>query len=332
MDFILFLVIAFVATLLVIVWGFRYVLDYLRRDIDAIRKEIGEGVWKTAEITREQFTESSKIIREVSEKMTKLDETNRQVLEFSHQLDNLQDTLKNPKQRGVFGEYYLETLLKNAFNPKQYQMQYYFKDNSHVDAVLFLGEKIIPIDSKFSLETYNRISQEKDEEKKAKIEKQFIKDLKNRIEETSKYIRPKEGTMDFAFMFIPAEGVYYDLLVNKIGTTKSSSRDLLEYAIYEKNVHIVSPTTFYVTLQSLWQGMRAYHIQEKTKEIIKNISTLSKHLKVYEEHVNRLGSQLETTVRTYNTASKELKKIDKDITKITGDSSGIKTKKIEKEQ
>jgi DNA recombination protein RmuC len=329
MDFLIFTLVVLFGVFVVVIWSVRYMFNYLKKDVEAMRKEVGEGVLKTAEMTREQFTESSKIIREVGEKMIKLDDTNKQVLEFSRQLESLQDTLKNPKQRGVFGEYYLETLLKNAFTPKHYQMQYYFNDNTHVDAVLFFGEKIIPIDSKFSLETYNRISEEKNEREKEKIEKQFIKDLKNRIEETAKYIRPKEGTVDFAFMFIPAEGIYYDLLVNKIGTTKASTRDLIEYAVHEKNVHIVSPTTFYVTLQSLWQGMRAYHIQEKTKEIVKNISVLSKHLKVYEEHMNRLGSQMDTTVKTYNRASQELKKIDKDITRITGESPEIETKKID---
>ncbi len=304
-------------------------LQYLKQDIDTMRKEMGEGIWKTAEINQRQFQQSSNIIQQVTERLTKLDETNKQVLNFSKQLESLQDTLKNPKQRGIFGEYYLEILLKNAFNPKQYQCQYYFEDGTAVDAALFFGEKIIPIDSKFSLETYNKMNEEKDIVQKKTLEKQFIRDLKNRIEATAKYIRPQEGTVEFAFMFIPAEGIYYDLLVNKIGTGKAGSRDLIDYAVYEKNVHIVSPTTFYVTLQSLWQGMRAYQIQEKTKDIIKNIAMLSKHLKVYDNHMYRLGSQIGTTVKTYNTASQELKKIDKDIIKLTGKSPNIKKMQIE---
>ncbi len=299
------------------------------RELSAIRKEVGDNIWKTAEMSQRQFSESSKTIREVSERLVKLDDTNRQVLDFSSQLESLQDTLKNPKHRGLLGEYYLETLLKNSFSPKHYATQYAFRDGKIVDAVIFFGDKIIPIDSKFSLETYNQIAEEKDLSRIEVLEKQFVSDLKKRIDETAKYIRPEEGTMEFAFMFIPAEGIYYDLLVNKIGTIKANTRDLLDYAVCEKNVHIVSPTTFYVTLQSLIQGMRAYSVQSQTKEIIQNVSLLKRHLKVYEEHMQRLGNQLSTGVKTYNTAVSEFGKIEKDITKLTGESSDYDVSKIE---
>lgn len=299
------------------------------RELSAIRKELGDNIWKTAEMSQRQFNESSKTIREVSERLVKLDETNRQVLDFSSQLESLQDTLKNPKHRGLLGEYYLETLLRNSFSPKHYAIQYAFKDGEIVDAVIFFGDKIIPIDSKFSLETYNRIVEEKDPSRIEILEKQFVADLKKRIDETAKYIRPEEGTMEFAFMFIPAEGIYYDLLVNKIGTIKANTRDLLDYAVCEKNVHIVSPTTFYVTLQSLMQGMRAYQVQAQTKEIIQNVSLLQRHLKAYEEHMQRLGNQLSTGVKTYNTAVGEFGKIEKDITKLTGGSPDYDISKIE---
>lgn len=305
-------------------------LSYLKQDIEAVRKEVGEGIWKTTEMTQRQLGQSVGVIKEITEKLTKLDETNRQVLDFSQQLQNLQDILKNPKQRGILGEYFLETLLKNAFQPKQYQMQYYFKDGTAVDAVLFFGDKIIPIDSKFSLENYNQIIKEKNLKEREVLEKKFIQDLKNQINQTAKYIRPQEGTTEFAFMFIPAEGIYHDLLVNEIGSIKINTRDLLNYAIHEKNVHIVSPTTFYVTLQSFLQGMRDYQIQEKTKEIIKNVSMLSRHLKAYEQYMERLGSQLGTTVNSYNQASRELGKINKDILKLTGESPELEILKLEK--
>jgi DNA recombination protein RmuC len=163
-----------------------------------------------------QFNQSAKIIGNVVEKLAKLDETNRQVVSFAGQLQNLQDILKNPKQRGLVGEYLLETVLKNVLPPGSYQMQYPFKDGTIVDAVVFADKRIIPIDSKFSLENYNRVSETKDPAEKKKYENIFINDLKNRIEETAKYVKPEEKTMDFAFMFIPHEAVYYDLLVNKV--------------------------------------------------------------------------------------------------------------------
>ncbi len=312
-------------------------LDTLKDQNEKLRDVVDSNLKDTHEETRDQYGKSMELIRKVTEKLTDLDKTNQQVVNFSSQLQNLQDILKNPKQRGVFGEYYLETLLKNAFNPKQYQMQYSLgKDEKNgreliVDAMLFVGDKMIPIDSKFSLENYNRISEESDSARREQLEKDFKQDLKNRIDETSKYIQPAKGTMDYAFMFIPAEGIYYDLLINKIGAVRVNTRDLIDYAINEKKVHIVSPTTFYVTLQSLFQGMRAYQIQESTKEIIKNVVLLGKHLNSYDDYFKKLGGHLATTVNAYNHAHKELVKIDKDIIKIAGDeSSSIKTLILEK--
>ena len=272
------------------------------------------------------------MIRKVTEHLVKLDETNKQVVGFASQLERLQDILKNPKQRGILGEFYLETLLKNAFDPKQYEMQYKFKDGEIVDAALFVGEKIIPIDSKFSLENYNRIIEEKDPARREELEKLFKQDLKKRIDETSKYIRPGEGTTDYAFMFIPAEGIYYDLLVNQVGAIKVNTRDLIDYAIGEKKVYIVSPTTFYVTLQAMWQGMKAYQIQEGTKEILKNVEGLRRHLQSYEDYMMKLGGHLGTTVNAYNAASKELKKVDKDVLRLTGEGTEYETLALDKPQ
>lgn len=263
-----------------------------------------------------QFGESAKIIERVTERLTKLDETNRQVVNFADQLQRLQDTLNNPKQRGVLGEYYLETVLKNVLPPKSYKMQYAFHDGEVVDAAIFVKDKIIPVDSKFSLENYNRLAETRDAVERERLERVFKQDLKNRIDETSKYIRPNENTMDFAFMFIPAEAIYYDLLVAQVGTVKISSRDLIEYAFKDKRVIIVSPTSFFAYLQTVLQGLRAMQIEESAKEIRKNIETLAKHLQSYSGYMERLGKQIDTTKNTYDTAYKEFQKIDKDVVKI----------------
>jgi DNA recombination protein RmuC len=275
-----------------------------------------------------QYGQSMKIIQDVTEKLTKLDETNKQVVGFADQLQSLEDILKNPKQRGILGEYYLEELLKNVFNPSQYKMQYEFKDGQIVDAAVFVKDKIIPIDSKFSLENYNRIIEERDQSKKEELEVIFKQDLKNRIDETAKYIRPQEGTMDFAFMFIPAEAIYYDLLVNKIGTIKANTRDLVDYAVREKHVHIVSPTSFYAYLQTIIQGLRAMQIEESAKEIKKRVEMLGRHIASYDQYFKKLGNNLQTTVTCYNSAYKELGKIDKDVVKIAEREPSIEAKEL----
>jgi len=274
--------------------------------------------------------QSAKLISDVTERLTKLDETNKQVVNFSSQLQNLQDILKNPKQRGVLGEYFLEETLKNVLPPNSYQMQYGFKDGSIVDAVVFVKDKIIPVDSKFSLETYEKILGATDPELKEKLEKQFKQDLKNRIDETAKYVKPNENTMDFAFMFIPSEAIYYDLLVNKIGAVKVNTRDLIEYAFRDKKVIIVSPTSFLAYLQTVLQGLRALQIEEGAKEIKANVEKLGRHLASYEDFMKKMGGTLGTTVSHYNSAYKEFKKVDKDVAKITEKKSEVETLILDK--
>ena len=277
-----------------------------------------------------QFSQSTQIVKDVTEKLTKLDDTNKQVIGFAEQLQSLENILKNPKQRGILGEYFLETLLKNVFAPSQYQMQYKFNDGEIVDAIIRVKDNIIPIDSKFSLENYNKIVEEKDKSRHEQLEKQFKLDLKKRIDETSKYIRPTEGTTDFAFMFIPSEGIYYDLLVNQVGAVKVNTRDLIEYAFNEKKVIIVSPTSFYAYLQTVIHGLKKMQIEEQTKEIIKNVQKLQQHLGAYDEYMQKMGNNLGTTVNMYNSAYKEFKKIDKDVLKISGDGGKVDPIEIER--
>jgi DNA recombination protein RmuC len=304
--------------------------NQLQNLIKTVDDKLGESARHMQNSLQTQFSESAKIIRDVTERLTKLDETNKQVVNFTDQLRSLQDILKNPKQRGILGEYYLETLLKNVLPPGSYQMQYPFPDGTIVDAVVFVKEKIIPIDSKFSLENYNRLVEQGDPVEKERLEKAFRADLKLRIDETSKYVQPSEGTMDFAFMFIPHEAIYYDLLVAQVGTVKVNTRDLIDYAFKEKHVIIVSPTSFLAYLQTVLQGLKALQIEESAKEIRKRVEELGKHIGAYDQYMNKLGSALGTTVGHYNTAYKELKKIDKDVLKIAGEAPGIEVLSLEK--
>jgi DNA recombination protein RmuC len=309
----------------------------LANELKEVRKEMAIGREKSMESLQSQLKESGEIVRnvtghikDVTSQLEKIHADHQYVKDVKGQLDKLTNVLANPKQRGILGEYFLETLLKNVFQPNQYKLQYKFKDGEVVDAVIFVKDKIIPIDSKFSLENYNRIVEEKNSDKRKKLEKALKEDLKNRIEETAKYIRPSEGTMDFAFMFIPSEGIYYDLLINQVGAVKISTYDLIEYAFREKHVIIVSPTSFYAYLQTVLQGLRALQIEESAKEIQKRVEVLGKHLLNYSEFLNKLGAHLATTVSTYNRAYKEFAKVDKDVAKLTEGKEKIEALKIDK--
>ena len=262
-----------------------------------------------------QLTESAKLVADVTQRLAKLDETNRRVVDVADELKTLQNVLSNPKQRGVFGEFYLSSVLENVLPPGQFQTQYKFSDGEIVDAVIFLDKgQILPIDSKFSLENYNRMIEANGKERELYLQKVKV-DLKGRIDETAKYIRPSEKTMDFAFMFIPSESLYYDLLINNVGTG-GSSRDLIEYAFREKRVIITSPTSFMAYLQTVLQGLRSLQIEEQAKDIQVRVGKLGQHIGKFDEYMNKLGNALGTTVNHYNAAHKELGKVDKDVVKI----------------
>lgn len=276
----------------------------------------------TQQSVQKQLSESSKLVADVTQRLTKLDETNKRVVDVATDLKTLQNVLQNPKQRGVFGEYYLSSVLENILAPGQYQTQYKFRDGEMVDAVIFLDKgQILPVDSKFSLENYNRMIEASGKEREQLMQK-VKADLKGRIDETSKYIRPSEHTMDFAFMFIPSESLYYDLLINNVGQG-GSSRDLIEYAFREKHVIITSPTSFMAYLQTVLQGLRSLQIEEQAKDIQVRVGKLGQHIAKFEEYMQKLGNSLGTTVNHYNNAHKELGKVDKDVVKIAGSDSSV---------
>ena len=279
---------------------------------------------------QKQLTESMKLVGDVSQRLTKLDETNRRVVDVADELKTLQNVLQNPKQRGVFGEYYLESVLSNILPTKNYKMQYGFKDGVIADAVVVLDKgQLLPVDSKFSLENYNRMVAAQTKSEREDLLKRVRSDLKGRIDETSKYIRPAEGTMDFAFMFIPSESLYYDLLIGDVGTG-SSARDLIEYAFRERRVVIVSPTSFMAYLQTVLQGLRSLQIEEQAKDIQLRVGQLGRHIAAFNSYMEKLGKSLGTTVNHYNNAHKELGKVDTDVTKIAGASKSVEPLLVDK--
>lgn len=297
-------------------------VNQLTQELTGKMKEINHSIEKqygtNTKMLQQLGTDTTKTIREVTEKLTKLDDTNKRVVEFATQLQSLENILKNPKHRGILGEYFLEDLLSKVMPQGTYKMQYKFNDGEIVDAALMIRDKIIPIDAKFSLEKYNQIQEETDKTRRETLEKEFKKDLKGRIDETSKYIRPEEGTSDFAIMFIPAEGIFYNLLVFKVGSTSVSSEDLINYA-FSKKVIIVSPNTFFAYLQTILQALKALQVEQSVKEVMKNVKRLGKHLANYQDHMDKMGRHLSTTVGSYNSATKEFGKIDKDVYRISGE-------------
>lgn len=300
-------------------------LDRLRQTIDS---RMGESSKALEESARMQFRESKELIQQINKEVneqlrgvvkgvTEVSESSKQVFTVAEQLQNLEKVLKHQKQRGNLGEASLQLALENMLPATAYSLQYAFPGGDIVDAVIETKDGLIPVDAKFSLDNYRRLIDADDAEREA-LEREFKNDLKKRIDETAKYIRTSDGTLPFAFMYIPAEAIYYDLLVNEVGSIKVNTRSLIDYAYTDKNVIIVSPTTFAAYLQSVLYGFRAFQVEESAKEIQANVEKLTRHLSAYNTYFEKLGNTLGTTVNHYNAAQKELGKIDKDVTKITG--------------
>jgi len=321
--------------------GLRLLLEQMNELSRTVDRKMGETTKQVHDSMKNQFSESQKLLKDINEQMskslvdvakeqTKTNEATRQFITIAEKLGDLEKTLKHQKQRGNWGEASLELILSNTLAPGQYKMQYEFKNKETVDAVIITKEGIIPIDAKFSLDNYDRVVHAMDDNQREELEKEFKNDLKKRIDETGKYVRPEEGTLPFAFMYIPAEAIYYDLLINQVGSVKVNTRNLIDYAYNEKKVIIISPTTFMAYLQSVLYGFKAFKIEESAKEIIKKVEDLGKHLKSYDDYHNKLGNALGTVVNHYNASNKELKKIDKDVLKISGTSPEIALLEVDK--
>ena len=281
-----------------------------------INKEISDFQISSKSTMQKQFADSNKIIKDVTNELAKIKGTNEQVLSFANQMKSLEKILGNQKQRGIFGEIQLENLLSNVLPPEIFQMQYSFNNGDMVDAIIKVNDNIIPIDAKFSLDNYNRMIESSDENEIKLLEKKFKEDIKSRIDETAKYIKPQEKTLDYAFMFIPADGLYQDLLNSRVGSLKINSNELVSYA-YLKKVMIVSPMSLFPMLQITMKALNNLKFEKEIDTVIKNVRNLSNHLASYQLYHDKLGNTLKTVVNHYNKSSDEFGKIDKDISRIS---------------
>ena len=302
--------------------------DDIKTDIRETRRELDQKIYagqkESNENVKYQFDKSQELIKDIHEHLSKVNESvievkegSKQVISMTEQLSNLEKVLTNQKQRGNWGESSLELILSNFLPHGVYQMQYGYKSGEIVDAVIFIKDKILAIDSKFSIDNYRRSIDATNEDDKKYFADEFKKDIKKRIEETQKYIdEVDENTLPFAFMFIPSEAIYYDIQAGLSGGLKIDTQKLLDFAQVKK-VIIVSPTSILAYLHLVITGIKDSKIEENAKEIKKKVEELGKHIIKYEEYMQKLGNSLNTTVNHYNASYKELKKIDKDVYKIT---------------
>ncbi len=271
-------------------------LNQMTQAIQEANKVIGQNLGNT-----------TAIFGNVQEKLGKLEETNRQIYEISKDISSLQDLLRAPKFRGIMGETLLENLLSQILPAKHYQVQYRFKNQDAVDAVIRLGERLVPVDAKFSLENFQKMQGTENEQEKNVFRKKFSQDIKYRVDEiASKYILPQENTYDFALMYIPAENIYYEVVIKE---------DLLGYCLSRKVIP-VSPNTFYAYLQVICLGLKGLKVEENAKEILKNLGMLSIEINKFKEDFSLLGGHLANASRKYEDGQRKLDKFSDKLSNI----------------
>jgi DNA recombination protein RmuC len=243
---------------------------------------------------------ATNVFGNVKEQLGRLEETNKQIVDISKDISSLQELLRAPKFRGAMGEMLLTNLLSQVLPKDHYSTQYRFKSGEAVDAVIKLGERLVPVDAKFSLENFQKMLETQDEQLKISLRKKFIQDVKNRIDEvSSKYILPQENTYDFALMYIPAENVYYEVIIKE---------DIFSYSM-SKKVIPVSPNTFYAYLEVICLGLKGLKVEENAKNILKSLSALGIEMDKFKGEFNILGSHLNDAHTKYTDSQKRLEKV-----------------------
>jgi len=269
--------------------------------------QMNQSIQEANKIIGQNLGNANSAFGNVKEQLGKLEETNKQIIAISRDISSLQELLRAPKFRGAMGETLLENLLSQVLPVQHYQAQYRFKSADVVDAVIRLGERLVSIDAKFSLENFQKMIESTDDPGKESFRKKFIQDIKNRINEiAAKYILPAENTYDFALMYIPAENVYYEVIVKE---------DIFSYSL-SKKVIPVSPNTLYAYLQVICLGLRGLKVEENAKVILKSLGALSIDTDKFKEDFNILGSHLVNAKTKYEDAQKRFEKVSERLINI----------------
>ena len=263
-----------------------------------------------------QLENSNRVIGDIHTKLGTLEKTAKNMEDIGKDISSLQDILQAPKLRGNLGEFFLEDLLKQILPAANYQMKYSFKNGTQVDAIIKLGGNIVSVDSKFPLESFQRYITTDNEEQKKTFKKEFISGVKKRVDEiATKYINPAEGTFDFAIMYIPAENVYYETIIND--SLANKDYELFSYAM-TKRVIPVSPNSFYSYLMALAYGLKGLQIEQEAKTILGEISQVQDKFKRFFDDYGLVGKHLNNAIGKYNDSEKKAERLNDQVNRLTG--------------
>ena len=287
-------------------------LEALKAAQDSLREALQKSLQTGQDSISRNLQSSQQLLSRLNSQIGELQGTNKQMLQVGTEVRRLQDILSSPKLRGQMGEWSLENLLAQILPKGAYELQYAFKDGKIVDALIRLEDYSVPIDAKFPLPSFERIVKVESEEEKIKLRKQLVNDVIKHIDKiASDYIRPAEGTLDFALMYIPAENVYYETIVKYVSETK----DILQYALDTKVIP-VSPNLLYAYLMTVVMGLHGLQIEKQAAEIRQNLKKLNADFAEFLRHWDTLGTHIRNTSGKYDEAGKKLDRFGMQLNQI----------------
>ena len=299
-------------------------LQMLQNQINALAQSLDQRLENNSNshlrFIQDTNKNNTEILRNLTEKISQIDNTNQQIIKFAEKLQEIQNIFKNPKQRGIIGEYFLENILKSVLPVSVFKMQYSFENGDIVDAVIFVEGKIIPIDAKFSIDSYTRLIENTDESQKSSLQKAFLNDIKKRVDETSKYVRTNEDTIDIALMFIPSDAIYHEVI--SLSYDDTISMNIINYA-YTKKVILLSPTSFFGYIQTILLALNTIKVSKDIDEIVKYLNESTKYLEQFEESIDKVGKNINLLVNSYNRASIDAEQLSKRIAKISNNKDNL---------
>lgn len=291
-------------------WVFRS-FERLSIEVNQLRGSFHSELLQISGQMNQQLTNNASVVQdytrlmgEFQHRLGQLQESTQAMIHIGRDISSLQDILRAPKLRGILGELFLKELLEQVLPQDRYVLQYQFRSGEKVDAVILLGQGMVPVDAKFPLENFKRILQATAEEETRGARKQFHQDVKKHIDHiASKYILPEEGTFDFALMYVPAENVYYETILKEEGTPNEQS--LAQYSLSRKVIP-ASPNSFYAYLQAIVLGLRGLRIESSAKEILNCLGQLANDFRKFYEDFKKLGLHLGNSKTAYEKAQKRL--------------------------
>jgi DNA recombination protein RmuC len=302
-------------------------LDLITRQVADRLAENSGALLSTSKEVNDRISSVQTTFAGLQKQVGEMTAQSRQLAELSHSIAQLQNVFSAPKLRGGFGETQLETLLATVFARDQFAMQYRFPSGDIADAVLHFPQGMVAVDSKFSLENFRRISQAPSEADAKAARRDFIKDVRRRVDEVAaKYIRPADGTVPFALMYIPAENVYYEAVIRD-----GDDNDLYEYCL-SRRVVPVSPNTLYAYLQTILVGLNSMRVSQRAESVLKEIQSLELELEKFNDVYGKLGTHLKNATRAYDDGTRELSKLESRVQSLAGDNSQQQLLLVELEQ